>query len=163
MPRLEDQLRVKKISEHATLPARGSDGAAGYDFYAVQDVIVPPYWWQLLRGRVKPTIVNTGVRWSVENVAGSDESCVLLLRDRSSVAMSGLRVEAGVIDADYRGEIKFAFTNFGPGWRRLLVGERVGQGLVLPTPSAALYQFHATDAPPGATARGGGGFGSTGK
>ena len=31
MPRVEDTLRVKKISEHAVLPVRGSDGAAGYD------------------------------------------------------------------------------------------------------------------------------------
>ena len=37
MPRLEDQLRVKKISEHATLPARGSDGAAGYDLASAYD------------------------------------------------------------------------------------------------------------------------------
>ena len=31
MARVEDTLRVKKISEHAVLPVRGSDGAAGYD------------------------------------------------------------------------------------------------------------------------------------
>lgn len=34
---LTDLLRVKKISEHATLPVRGSDGAAGYDLASAYD------------------------------------------------------------------------------------------------------------------------------
>ena len=37
MARLEETLRVKKISEHAILPVRGSDGAAGYDLAAAYD------------------------------------------------------------------------------------------------------------------------------
>lgn len=37
MSKLTDTLRVKKMSEHATLPVRGSDGAAGYDLAAAYD------------------------------------------------------------------------------------------------------------------------------
>lgn len=37
MQKVEDTLRVKKISEHAVLPVRGSDGAAGYDLAAAYD------------------------------------------------------------------------------------------------------------------------------
>jgi dUTP pyrophosphatase len=42
MPRLEDALRVKKISEHAVLPVRGSDGAAGYDLASAYDYGASP-------------------------------------------------------------------------------------------------------------------------
>ena len=146
-------------------PKRASRGAAGFDFRAAKDVIIPPYWWQLFRGYVKPTLVSTGVRWCVKSETETDEDvpCVLLLRDRSSIAMTGLRVEAGVIDADYRGDIKFAFMNFGLGWRHLSVGERIGQGLILPTPTESEYTFDTIESLPSNTIRGEGGFGSTGK
>ena len=43
MARLEETLRVKKISEHAILPVRGSDGAAGYDLAAAYDCGTHPH------------------------------------------------------------------------------------------------------------------------
>ena len=46
---MADLLRVKKISEHATLPVRGSDGAAGYDLASAYDYVVPARGKELVK------------------------------------------------------------------------------------------------------------------
>ena len=47
--KMADLLRVKKISEHATLPVRGSDGAAGYDLASAYDYVVPARGKELVK------------------------------------------------------------------------------------------------------------------
>ena len=47
--KMADLLRVKKISEHATLPVRGSDGAAGYDLASAYDYMVPARGKELVK------------------------------------------------------------------------------------------------------------------
>ena len=121
---------------------------AGFDLPSLDAVIVQPGAFALLR---------TGVHLAIP------EGWVGLVRDRSSVALRGGAVTAGVIDASYRGEVKVAFHNLGKEPIAFAVGDRIAQIVIIPhLPGseskrvAALEQLGETD-------RGSGGFGSTGK
>jgi dUTP pyrophosphatase len=83
-----------------------------------------------------------------------------IVKDRSSVALKGLRTHAGVIDASYRGEIKILMSNAGAAAFTIESGMKVAQLVVVPCLTegqrvADLLQL-------GDTSRGANGFGSTG-
>ena len=100
---MADLLRVKKISEHATLPVRGSDGAAGYDLASAYDYVVPA------RGK---ELVKTDLSMAIpEGMYGR-------IAPRSGLAWKNfIDTGAGVIDADYRGEVKVLLFNHNV-WHR---------------------------------------------
>ena len=82
-------LRVKKLSESAVLPIRGSSGAAGYDLTSTEShVILPGH----------RAVVGTGLAIEVP------EGTYGRVAPRSGLAVkSGIQVGAGVVDSDYRG------------------------------------------------------------
>jgi deoxyuridine 5'-triphosphate nucleotidohydrolase len=139
-----ERLRFKRLHPAAMLPTRGSPLAAGLDLYAVERVTIPA------GGRVA---VRTGL--AAEIPAGFYGR----VAPRSGLAVRhGLDVLAGVIDADYRGEILCALVNHGgepfevePGAR---VAQLVVEAIALPAPAWAEDLEE--------TQRGAGGFGSTG-
>jgi dUTP pyrophosphatase len=90
---------VKKLNENAVLPKKGSTGAAGYDLFSSEDVLVPA------GGKAK---VPTGLSWMVPpNTYGR-------VAPRSGLAWkNSINVGAGVIDEDYRGEICVILFNHG--------------------------------------------------
>lgn len=141
--------RAQQSAAPAAAPLRASELAAGFDLRAAADHVLPPGG--------SATLVGTGIA-----VALPPDS-VGFLKSRSSLAARhDIETGAGVIDADYRGEIKVLLRNFGPEPFRVRAGERISQLVVLP-----LYPLHAaprpvTHAELGATQRGNGGFGSTG-
>ena len=137
-------LKVKKLCHEAVLPVRGSEGAAGYDLQSIEPVVILPG---------KRAVVATGL--SIElppNVYGR-------IAPRSGLAVKhGIQVGAGVIDADYRGEIKVVLFNHDTNPYVIKPGYRIAQ-LVLErceTPEVEEI-FDTSD-----TQRGEGGFGSTG-
>ena len=85
-----DELRVKRLSDAAVLPVRGSEGAAGYDLASAERCVVPP--------RGGRAVVKTDLAIAVpDGVYGR-------VAPRSGLAVkNGLDVGAGVIDRDYRG------------------------------------------------------------
>jgi len=121
---------------------------AGFDIPALEAVSIPAGEFALLR---------TGIHLAIP------EGWVGLVRDRSSVALKGGLTSAGVIDASYRGELKVAFHNFGKDALEFKPGDRIAQILILPhlagTQSIAVEELETL----GETARGAGGFGSTGR
>ena len=141
-------IRVKKLHPNATLPTYGSADAVGADLYACLEeaVTIQPgevYW------------VPTGI--ALEIPIG----CAGLVYARSSMgAKRGLAPanKVGVIDPDYRGEIKVVLLNHSKEPQTLQPGERVAQFVITPvlTPSYEAVEELAE------TARGAGGFGSTG-
>lgn len=140
------EIPVKRLKDEARMPAYASLGAAGMDLYAC---LSEPM-------RVSPgagVLVPTGIAMAIP--AGY----VGLVRDRSSLAIAGLYTVAGVIDSDYRGEIKIAARNAGDSELVISPGDRVAQMLLLPCPRVELRE--ADDLP--STQRGEGGFGSTGR
>ena len=143
------KINVKKLDERAVLPAYGSASAAGADLYAVTEgaVTFAPGETQLIR---------TGLAVEIpEGYAG-------LIYARSGLATKrGLAPanKVGVIDADYRGEVMVALHNHSQSVQTIESGERVAQLVITPFLKAEYAQAEELSD----TARGAGGFGSTGK
>ena len=127
------------------LPEYASEGAAGADLRAREAVVLPPG---------ARAAVATGVH--VEIPAGH----VGLVWPRSGLAVrSGIDTLAGVIDSDYRGEVRVVLVNHGDSEFRIEPGDRIGQLLIQPVARATFSRAPAL----AATSRGEGGFGSTGR
>ena len=142
-------IRVKKLKENAILPTYGSAGAAGADLYACLDeeVTIHPG---------ETAWIPTGIALEVP------EGCAGLVYARSSLGVKrGLAPanKVGVIDSDYRGEIRVVLLNHGKEPQTIQSGERVAQFIITPvlTPAYELVE-ELSD-----TVRGVSGFGSTGK
>ena len=140
------RIPLKKLDERAILPTRGSALAAGADLYALDGVTV---------AAGETVLVHTGIALAIpEGYAG-------LVYARSGLATKrGLAPanKVGVIDADYRGEIMVALHNHGTETQSVDAGERIAQLVVTPFLSVEFDECDALDE----TARGTGGFGSTG-
>ncbi|HET9316881.1 MAG TPA: dUTP diphosphatase [Vicinamibacteria bacterium] len=133
-----------KVAGPGTPPRYGSDGAAGADLHASEALVIAPG-----ERAAVPTAIH------VELPPGH----VGLVWPRSGLALRhGIDTLAGVIDSDYRGEVRVVLVNHGQEPFRVEPGDRVAQLLVQRVERAV---FVAEDAL-GATVRGTGGFGSTG-
>ncbi|GAB4246825.1 MAG: dUTP diphosphatase [Thermoleophilia bacterium] len=141
-----DPIRVKKLHPDARLPHRAHDGDAGADLCSVESVVIPP-------GERKA--VGTGIALALpEGYAG-------FVQPRSGLAFKhGIMVvnSPGLIDAGYRGEVRVALYNSSGEPFAIGTGDRIAQLVVQ---RVALPGFVETDELDG-TARGAGGFGSTG-
>jgi dUTP pyrophosphatase len=122
-------------------------GDAGYDIRSNQDVVIHP-------GEM--VVVSTGLHVAVP------EGMVGVLKDRSSMARAGLHITGGVIDASYRGEIRVVMANRGLAPFTIQINDRIVQMLVVPCYTEATQGVDTLD-DLGATSRGAGGFGSTGR
>lgn len=143
-------LRVARLRPDAVLPRYATDGAAGLDLSAALDepLLVGP------RARVR---VPTGL------VVALPPGCEGQVRPRSGLAFKhGLTVlnAPGTIDEDYRGELAVLLVNLGEEAVRILPGDRIAQLVVAPVTRVAVESAEISELEP--TARGAGGFGSTG-
>ena len=142
-------VRVKKLHPNAQLPTYGSACAAGADLYACLEeaVTIQPgetFW------------VPTGIALEVP------VGCAGLVYARSSLgAKRGLAPanKVGVVDSDYRGEIKVVLLNHSKEPQIIQPGERVAQFVITPVVTPTYVESAELDD----TSRGAGGFGSTGK
>ena len=145
-------VKIKKLSPDAVIPRYATLGAAGFDLVAVEDV-------QLFGGQTK--LVKTGL--AVELPMGFE----MQVRPRSGTSLkTPLRVAnaPGTVDCDYRGEVCVIITNtLAPNGDLALVeikkGERIAQGVICAVEHAEFVEVEELSG----TARGAGGFGSTGK
>ena len=143
------KINIKRLSETAKLPERGSAYAAGYDLFAdLQETI-----------EIKPHetyMINTGVAMEFpEGYWGG-----VFARSGLS-AKEGLRPAncVGVVDADYRGPVCLALHNDGEVSRTVVPGQKVAQLVVVPFLAVEFDEVEELSD----TVRGAGGFGSTGK
>lgn len=142
-------IRVKKMHPDAMLPTYGSADAAGADLYACiqEPVTIQPgevFW------------VPTGIALEVP------KGCAGLVYARSSMgAKRGLAPanKVGVVDSDYRGEIRVVLLNHSNQPQTLQPGERVAQFVITPVLQPMYEEVEELSD----TGRGAGGFGSTGK
>ena len=143
------KIRVRRVSPTALLPTRGSISAAGYDLYAdlQEDVVIAPH---------TTAKIDTGLQFELP------EGYFAGIFARSGIAAKeGLRPAncVGVCDSDYRGNYIVAIHNDSDAERRVTPREKIAQMIVLPY---LPLEFEETD-DLSDTARGTGGFGSTGK
>lgn len=137
-------LKFKRLVSNATLPTRGSHSAAGLDLYSIEAIRLSPS---------ERCLARTGL------AAAIPDGYYGRIAPRSGLATkNGIDVLAGVIDADYRGEIQCLLYNAGNEIVELAAQTKICQliieKIITPTPK------WADDLPD--TIRGGGGFGSTG-
>lgn len=144
-----EKIAVKKLRPNAVLPTYGTAYSAGADLYACLDesVTIEPG---------KTVMIPTGL--SMELPVGF----VGLIYARSSMGVKrGLAPanKVGVIDSDYRGEFMVALHNHGEFSQTVENGERIAQLVITPVFTPGFTEVEELSD----TARGTGGFGSTGK
>ena len=169
----------KYENEGLTLPVRATQNAAGYDFCAAKDFVLPSIWkrdflkilWTLRKQKqytqedliaankvLKPYLVPTGIKAYMQ-----PEEFLMLANRSSNPLKHGLILPngVGIVDADYydnennEGEIFFQLVNFGLTDKVIKKGERLGQGIFLP------YLLADDEKTPLSTRTGG--FGSSGR
>lgn len=139
---------IKLLDPRAKVPSYGSADAAGADLYAVTDGPV-----EIAPGRT--VVIHTGIALAIPR------GYVGLTHARSGLATKqGLAPanKVGVIDADYRGELMVALHNHSGETRVVNCGDRIAQLVITPYLTAEFAVCSELDD----TARGAGGFGSTG-
>lgn len=141
-------MKIKLLRGNTYVPTYGTEGAAAFDIYIPEDVII--------KACTFCNKVPLGI--AVELPKGT---CLILCARSSLGTKSMLRVSnaIGVIDSDYRGEINVVIDNIGLRDAELKQGERICQGIITPI---IQEQFDIVDEL-SETVRGSGGFGSTGK
>lgn len=141
-------IAIKKLSEKARIPSYGSQYAAGADLYACLNEDV-----KIAAGETK--VIPTGIALELPvGYAG-------LIYARSGLATKqGLAPanKVGVVDCDYRGEVKVALHNHSSEERTVSAGDRIAQLVITPYITAVFEETEELSQ----TARGEGGFGSTG-
>ena len=143
------KINIKKLTETAILPERGSAYAAGYDLFAdlEESIEIQPH---------ETKMIGTGLAMEIpKGYFGG-----VFARSGLS-AKEGLRPAncVGVVDADYRGEVKVALHNDGEVVREIKPGQKIAQLVVVPFLSVEFDEVKELSE----TVRGVGGFGSTGE
>ena len=144
-----DKIRVKKLSPNAIVPTYGSVDAAGADLYACidADVTIAPG---------QTVFVPTGVAMEIPKGFAGFVYARSSLGSKRGLAPAN---KVGVIDSDYRGQIMVALHNHGQEAQTLCAGDRIAQLVIAPVYTPGFEVVEELDD----TARGTGGFGSTGK
>ena len=139
------EIKFKKLHPAAVMPKRATDGAAGFDLTAVT----------CKYGENGKVFYDTGI--AVEIPAGYAG----LVFQRSSVYKTGLMLSCcvGVIDSDFRSSISMIFNVGYGGCSPYHVGDRIGQLVIVQNPQIEFVESDKLSE----TARGTGGYGSTGK
>ncbi len=142
------QVKVKRLYADAKLPTYATDGSAAFDIYT------------MLNGDADygvPHVFSTGLAFEIP------EDHVMLVFSRSGHGFKNdVRLSncVGVIDSDYRGELKVKLSCDKPGWGlEINAGERIAQGMVIPVQKVQFEEVKELSE----TKRGTRGLGSTGK
>lgn len=141
-------VRFKKLNSLAQTPKHGSKYAAGWDLYAATDAAVGinPHTTEM---------IGTGLAMEIPR-----KTFGAIFARSGLASKQGLRPAncVGVVDSDYRGEVKVALHNDTDEPQIISPGERIAQLVVIPYVSIDLIEADELDD----TERGTGGFGSTG-
>lgn len=137
-------IKIKLLHPDAKIPIYATPGAAAFDIYSIEKKILQP-------GETYP--FRTGLAMEIH------PEYYVKFEGRSGLGAKGIAKFAGVIDSDYRGEVKVVLCNTSPQPYLIEQGDRIGQGIVMSKLSAEFIQTDTLSE----TSRGKGGFSSTGK
>lgn len=138
-----------RLDAAAREPVRGSAQAAGFDLTCIEEAFVP---------RGSTVLLRTGLAMAIPPGYEGQIRCRSGLGKKGMIMPNGI----GTIDADYRGEILVLATFIGEGeGLAIAAGERIAQILIKRVPEVCFTEVDSVE-DLGATARGTGGFGSTG-
>lgn len=138
------ELQIKKLDENAKVPHFAHDTDAGMDIFTVEDATIQPGERQFLK---------TGIAMAIPH------GYAALVWDKSGIAAKrGLKTLAGVLDADYRGEVMIGLHNLSDEPQTFAAGDKIAQILIQKVEQPSITEVEELDD----TDRGEGGFGSTG-
>ena len=142
------KISFQKLSPEAKTPTYGSEFSAGADLYAAlkEEVCIAPG---------ETVLIPTGIAVAIPEGYGGFLYARSGLASKKGLAPAN---KVGVIDADYRGEVMVALLNHSGETRSVQPGERIAQLVIAPFLKAEFQEVSALEE----TARGCGGFGSTG-
>lgn len=130
-------------SNGGKLPVRGSELAAGLDLHANEDICIEAH---------SRALVSTGLKVKLPHGTYGR------IAARSSLALKGYDIGAGVIDEDFRGEIKILLINTTSSPLEIKIGDRIAQLIIERIATVDIQEVETLDK----TSRGDKGFGSTG-
>jgi len=143
---IEQRVLFKKLHEDAIIPKKQREGDAAFDLYAIMKCTV--------RWNDHRSIIPTGIAMAIP------EGYVGIIKGRSGLAVNyGLDVLGGVIDSNYRGEVRVIVDMNHPTNLQIKKGDRVAQLLVVPIHTLGSAEV---DELPENLYRGDAGFGSSG-
>lgn len=142
-------INIKKMNKDAIMPHRATTFSAGADLYACisEDIVINPS---------ERILIPTGIAMAIPESYGG------FIFPRSGTASKyGISLSncVGVVDSDYRGEIKIAIINHSNEVYTIKNGDRIAQMVIMPVDLCSYTECDSLDE----TDRGEGGFGSTGK
>ena len=141
---MENKLIVCKNHDDAIIPKRGSEQAAGYDLYTIDE------------GRLMPKqthLFDTGISFTVP------EGTYGRIAPRSGLSKKGILVNAGVVDRDYTGPVKVMLHNLSDEMYQVKKNDRIAQLIIEKIATPVIEEVGSLEE----TDRGDGGFGSTGR
>lgn len=141
---MENKLIVCKNHDDAIIPKRGSEQAAGYDLYTIDE------------GRLMPKqtrLFDTGISFTVP------EGTYGRIAPRSGLSKKGILVNAGVVDRDYTGPVKVMLHNLSDEMYQVKKNDRIAQLIIEKIATPIIEEVGSLEE----TDRGDGGFGSTGR
>ena len=112
---MENKLIVCKNHDDAIIPKRGSEQAAGYDLYTIDE------------GRLMPKqtrLFDTGISFTVP------EGTYGRIAPRSGLSKKGILVNAGVVDRDYTGPVKVMLHNLSDEMYQVKKNDRIAQLII---------------------------------
>lgn len=139
------KLQIQRIHPDAKLPTYAYEGDAGMDLFSVEDTIIAPG---------EKALVATGLKLAVPAGYGG------FIWDKSGIATKHhMKTMAGVVDSNYRGELKVALTNLGMQPYEVKTGEKVAQIVIKPIATPEIEEVEEIGVN---DVRGEKGFGSSG-
>ena len=138
------KIKVKKLKEDAKMPSYAHPGDVGMDLYSMETVTIAP---------------GEHYRFWHGFAFEFPEGYAAIVKDKSSISKAGLHTMGGVFDAGYRGEYNTHLVNLSSEPYTIEAGDKVSQLIIYPVAIAELEEVDEL----GDSARGEGGFGSTGK
>ena len=138
------QIKLKKLNPNCQLPSYGHPGDAGLDLFSLETKTLTP-------GQRHIFMAGFALEIPVGYVG--------IIKDKSSVSSSGLHTFGGVFDAGYRGEYNAGLVNLTDHDITIEAGQKIAQLVIIPVVEAEILEV----AELADSARGTGGFGSTGK
>ena len=137
-------IKIKKLHPDATSPKFMREGDAAMDFYSNENITINPNERQ---------VISTGIAMAIP------KGFVGLFWDRSGLAArNGIKSMGGVIDSNYRGEVKVILHNLSNKPFNVEKGMRIAQMLIQPVENREIIEVEELDD----TVRGEEGFGSSG-
>ena len=164
---MENVVKVQLLYDDAKLPVRKYSTDAGMDIHSYEEVLLKAYrpqegWitrlWRLLCSEPYDNeghraMIKTGIAFEIPAGTG------MFIWDRSGLsAKHGIHRVAGVLDHQYKGELKIALINLSNKDYLIRKGDRIAQAIITPIMLPVLKEVESLTE----TARGADGFGSTG-